>query len=119
MMPRSALAQVDRGFSGPSSPSKILRPAVRRSRRLLGLLAGLIACCGIILLFVSFRSSLQWLEVDYELGTLPHEPQPQLPSHRLLLASHNRLSWYLPDKDELLVIHEGEVRLPPHPLLSS
>lgn len=32
-----------------------------------------------------------------------------LPSHRLLLATHNRLMWYTPATDEVRLLHEGEV----------
>lgn len=33
-----------------------------------------------------------------------------LPPNRLLLSTHNQVAWYLPDTDELLPLHEGEVR---------
>lgn len=42
-----------------------------------------------------------------QFGRIP--PQGVEARRRVLLASHNRLSWYYPNVDVLTVIHEGEV----------
>jgi len=39
-----------------------------------------------------------------------HE-RPAIPPRALLLATHSRLMWYDPDTDNVLVLHEGEVRV--------
>ena len=104
----------------PASPSK----AVRRTRSHLATLPFLVCLLGCSATVFYFAHSITKAPFGTIHDSLQHQevapaPAPrELPSHRILLASHNRLAWYLPDTDELFVIHEGEVRRGSRPEVS-